>query len=347
MCKLVRLEGNSYLKFKEMMDEWRNDGSRIAPWFLDMKCENEEDYKAIVKRVQDVENGIDLGEYAASTSYLLYDEKEGLVIGAANLRHKIIGTSGNTWGHLGFGIRPRMRNKGYATILVKLMLEEARKMGINHVYAAAYIDNIGSCKTLEKCGFEFEEMRIEEESGKEVKKYCYSFRKKHAFDVKQGEDIPVIEQKIISVDNEDFSGDVVYHNFIEVKNPIYVSESLCMMNTGYKWLEFYDYQAKNRLTCMYDDKGDIIEWYYDISRKIGKDEFGPYEDDLYLDIVITPQGKQIVLDEDELEDAYKNNRICEEDYNLAYKELKRLSEESKDKADYLKSLSDKYLSFFL
>lgn len=346
MCKLIKLDDSFYHMYKEMMDEWRKSGSRIAPWFLDMKCEDEEDYKDIVKRVKDVEDGINLGEYAASSSYLLYDKKEDCIIGASNLRHKIIGKSGNLWGHIGFGIRPSKRNKGYATKLLELTLEEAKKRGIKHVYASAYIDNVGSCKTLEKCGFEYEETLVDEECSKEVKKYCYSFRKKFAYDLKQCEDIPEIAQQIKSVNNDDFTGDIVLHSFIKVANPIIVGNGICMMDTGYKWLEFYDYNSKNRLTAMYDNNGDIVEWYYDISRKIGKENESPYEDDLYLDIVITSNGKQIVLDEDELEEAFKNDEICEKDYEMAYDELKRLLVATKDKSNELKKFTDKYLELF-
>lgn len=46
---------------------------------------------------------------------------------------------------------------------------------------------------------------------------------------------------------------------------------------------------------MYDEKNEIVEWYFDIARKIGKENGIPYEEDLYLDVVVTPTGEIILL----------------------------------------------------
>ena len=63
-------------------------------------------YKAMLKRVEDVKNGIDLDGYFSSTTYWLYDEEKDILIGASNLRDEIIGESGILWGHIGYEIRP-------------------------------------------------------------------------------------------------------------------------------------------------------------------------------------------------------------------------------------------------
>ena len=39
----------------------------------------------------------------------------------------------NTWGHIGYGVRPSERKKGYATQMLKLTLEEAKKKNIRKV----------------------------------------------------------------------------------------------------------------------------------------------------------------------------------------------------------------------
>ena len=63
------------------------------------------------------------------------------------------------------------------------------------------------------------------------------------------------------------------------------------------------------MSAAYDEKNEIIEWYFDIARCIGKENGIPYEDDFYLDVVLTPNGKIILLDEDEFEEAFKRNEI--------------------------------------
>lgn len=58
----------------------------------------------------------------------------------------------NTWGHIGYGIRPSERRKGYATEVLKMMLEEAKAKKIYKVLLGVHENNIGSWKTIEKCG---------------------------------------------------------------------------------------------------------------------------------------------------------------------------------------------------
>ena len=86
--------------------------------------------------------------------------------------------------------------------------------------------------------------------------------------------------------------------------PIVISKNVCIRNSNYKWLEFYDYKAKIKLTAMYDENNEIIQWYFDIAREIGKESEIPYEDDLYLDVVLTPEGEIILLDEQELKRCF-------------------------------------------
>ena len=51
-------------------------------------------------------------------------------------------------GHIGLGIRPSERKKGYATIMIGLALEECKKLGINKVLMICDKDNIGSAKSI-------------------------------------------------------------------------------------------------------------------------------------------------------------------------------------------------------
>lgn len=172
---LVKPDIKYYEQYKEMMDEWNMEGSRIAPWPLSLKYHTIDYYKAMLKRVEDVKNGIDLDGYSSSTTYWLYDEEKDILIGASNLRDEIIGESGILWGHIGYGIRPSERNKGYATFLVKLTLSKAKEKGFNSIYSCSYVGNYGSWKVMEKCGFVLEKVTNEKSTGLPVKIYKYLF----------------------------------------------------------------------------------------------------------------------------------------------------------------------------
>ena len=172
MLKLVSPNEKYYTLYKDMMDEWNMEGSRIAPWPLHLKYHTEEYFKEMLARIDEVEKGINLGEYASSSTYWLYDDERNILIGASNLRHYLTEKDSKTWGHIGYGIRPSERKKGYATKLLEMTLIEAKRKNIDKVLLGAYTGNIGSWKVMEKCGGVFENIVIEEETGLPVKRYC-------------------------------------------------------------------------------------------------------------------------------------------------------------------------------
>ena len=120
-----------------------------------------------------------------------------------------------------------------------------------------------------------------------------------------------------------------------------------LYDNNYKWLEFYDYNSRVRLTSIYDENNKIVEWYFDIARSIGKENNVPYEDDMYLDIVLRPDGSIVLLDEDEFEEAYKNKEMTNEEYEEAYKITKRLMDKLRGKEKRVEQFTNKYLKQIL
>ena len=55
-------------------------------------------------------------------------------------------------GHIGDGIRPSERRKGYATEMIRLALIECGKLGIRRVLMTCEKSNIGSAKSIVKNG---------------------------------------------------------------------------------------------------------------------------------------------------------------------------------------------------
>lgn len=96
--------------------------------------------------------GIDLPDgFVPDTIFILADDKENYV-GRFNLRHYLNDFLANGPGHIGFGISPSYRRKGYATIGLALCLTEAKKIGIDEAYLSCNKDNIASLKTQQKNG---------------------------------------------------------------------------------------------------------------------------------------------------------------------------------------------------
>ena len=152
--------------------------------------------------------------------------------------------------------------------------------------------------------------------------------------------------KVKSIKDDSFNGDICYYNFKDADIKIVVSEDKVIVDNNYRLLEFYDYSHKVKLSAFYNNHNDIIEWYFDIAKVLGKENGIPYEDDLYLDVVVTPEGKIILLDEEELKEALQNSIITKEEYEMAYVEANKLIALLKEKKDKLRCFTNKYLDYF-
>ena len=137
------------------------------------------------------------------------------------------------------------------------------------------------------------------------------------------------DYKQIKIDEDFFKGYVVYLKLNNISKPLIVNngkEFICIRDNNYEWIEVYPENGKYVITIMFDDKNNLIEWYFDISKNIGILNGIPYEDDLYLDMIITPSGEKIIIDEDELMSAYNRGDITLDDVSNAYQTLKLLED---------------------
>ena len=145
------------------------------------------------------------------------------------------------------------------------------------------------------------------------------------------------------VETEYFNGYVCYIKLKNIEKPLIVNngvDTICIKDNNYEWYELYPDDGKYALTIMFDDNENLIEWYFDVSKNIGLENGIPFEDDLYLDMIITPDGKEIVIDEDELLNAEKDGNITHEDVDCAYKTLKYLKEKYVNDFEKLKKFTD-------
>jgi uncharacterized protein len=136
------------------------------------------------------------------------------------------------------------------------------------------------------------------------------------------------EYQLVRFDLEHFQGWVSELKMIRVREPFYVSSweaSICVADSGFTWLHYLPDKANHVITAMYDSSSAIVQWYIDIVLEHGLDERGvPYFDDLYLDVVVSPDGRFEVQDADELENALNAGIISQAQFDLAWLETNRL-----------------------
>ncbi len=104
-------------------------------------------------------------------------------------------------------------------------------------------------------------------------------------------------------------------------------EELVVCDKGIKWLTILPQHEFYCITAMMDEKGQILVWYIDMIARQGEDADGmPWFDDLYLDLVVYPDGEIFVDDRDELDEALRQKDITQEQYELALRTADELRE---------------------
>ena len=128
------------------------------------------------------------------------------------------------------------------------------------------------------------------------------------------------------IDSDNFRGWRSALYLAVVREPLWVEfrgEPCCVCDNGHLWVQYFPDGTHHTVTCMFDRDDALIQWYIDICAAWGvSDEGMPWFDDLYLDIVVTPEGGVELLDADELEWALASGDISLEDYQRAQDEAR-------------------------
>jgi predicted acetyltransferase len=131
--------------YMSLLREIRENEEEPIPFVLKYDAD---DIHSLVKRCENDAKGIDLPDgFVPHTTYWLV--KDGRhVIGVSNLRHKLTAGLEQEGGHIGIGVRPSERGKGYGSLLLKETLSRARAMGIRRALITCNKSNFSSIRTI-------------------------------------------------------------------------------------------------------------------------------------------------------------------------------------------------------
>lgn len=90
------------------------------------------------------------GRWVPNT-FLVADVR-GVIVGRTSIRHELNDFLLRLGGHIGYGVRPAHRRRGYATEILRQSLNVAHGMGINPVLVTCDEGNVASARTIERCG---------------------------------------------------------------------------------------------------------------------------------------------------------------------------------------------------
>lgn len=102
-------------------------------------------------------------------------------------------------------------------------------------------------------------------------------------------------------------------------------EDLVVCDNGVKWLTILPKDDFYCITAMMNPENEVLVWYIDMIAGQGTDKDGvAYIDDLYLDLVVYPDGTVLEDDMDELEEALGSGDISKELFDLALETCNKL-----------------------
>lgn len=129
-----------------------------------------DDLSAYIRHLSDGSRDISLppGRVPYSTFWLA---ASCYLVGRSTIRHHLTPALEYEGGHIGYDIRPSERKKGYGTLILKLTLEEAQRLGLWRVFLTCDTNNIGSAKIIEKNGGVLQDEVISQRTGKLISRY--------------------------------------------------------------------------------------------------------------------------------------------------------------------------------
>ena len=129
------------------------------------------DFEEWLHKIQDenVKEKVKEGRVQA-TLYLAIRKSDNRMIGTIQIRHELNEYLLNIGGHIGDGVRPSERRKGYATEMIRLALEKCKEIGLDKVLITCNKDNIGSRKSIQNNGGILENETLDE-IGKELQRF--------------------------------------------------------------------------------------------------------------------------------------------------------------------------------
>ncbi len=161
MLKLIKLTKAYEKQLGDMIEEWKHDQivnhTNHSPWAV-----FKQDYHDFDQYLRCLDNDQPRGNMVPDSTFFLLDVERNALLGAVNIRHMLNLHLLQFGGHIGYGIRPSERRKGYATKMISLALEECGRLGLRRVLLVCNQDNIGSAKAILRNGGVLENTIVDE-----------------------------------------------------------------------------------------------------------------------------------------------------------------------------------------
>ncbi len=148
--RLVKANDRNKDLICDMLDEWYASGETIVPYVI--RRIDYHDYDFYSRNLEISEPKAQKRGLVPDSTWFALDEERNIIVGAVNIRHFLNERLILDGGHIGDGIRPSERRKGYATEMIRLALEKCKELGIYHILMVCDKDNTGSARSIQNNG---------------------------------------------------------------------------------------------------------------------------------------------------------------------------------------------------
>jgi predicted acetyltransferase len=144
----------------------------VAAHFLPAPDQFDDWSRSVLQGYRNYAAGTNLppGYVPASTFWLVAGDEW---LGVGNIRHRLTPSLRRFGGHIGYAIRYSRWGQGYGTLQLRLLLAEARRLGIERALVTCDLENRGSARVSEMIGGLLEDVIDNEVDGRMVKTCRY------------------------------------------------------------------------------------------------------------------------------------------------------------------------------
>lgn len=175
MIKLVQLSYDYQRHLNEMMDEWwALEGSKIVPYAI--RKNDYKDFGNYLRNLDVDEDMAKLTNLVPDVTYFALDTDRDIFVGAVNIRKFLNEKLLKYGGHIGYGVRPSERNKGFGTKILSLALEKCHMLGISKVLMTCDASNVASAKVIQNNGGIMENEILEPSDLNPIQRYWIDLR---------------------------------------------------------------------------------------------------------------------------------------------------------------------------
>ncbi|MFT8929965.1 MAG: GNAT family N-acetyltransferase [Sporolactobacillus sp.] len=152
--KLVKVAELAEKNYWNYLQEWADAHEMVIPQGARIK--EQQSFASFCDELSELETDAARRRGWVPAALFALINGSGEVLGVAQLRYELNADLLRHGGHIGYGVRPSERRKGYASQLLTLTLNEAKRIGLPRVLVTCDKTNIGSARTIVKNGGQLE-----------------------------------------------------------------------------------------------------------------------------------------------------------------------------------------------